>query len=276
MKAVIIAILCLCPSLAFAQVSYKPSLATDECATAPDKFLCRALRKGLELAEQQLNCEVVQAYSQRDWNGKLLTKRPDEYYVRVEKGLEVFYKVGANDELGAAQTRPDYQAVKIYAQASWYSTPAALFRYAEFSNKRLAPNGNTVYSFKIGQHFDLSSGYLKTAVAATGEVEFDKAGLLRRLYLEYEMLPDQMKRHKFKVCTEETIFDNPKGFEEVMPVPVKFWAKSSTTYGTKAIIEVAYSDYTRFDSDIVFLDGVEETKPKTKRRIDGKTIEVKE
>lgn len=275
--AVLAILCCLIPAVAGQTAAvYKPPLQmADECEGTPDKFLCLAIRKGSELLEQQINCEVVQSYTQKAWDGRVLTKRPDEYYVVVQKGTEAFYKLDGAGGLGPAMARPAYQAVKIYAPASWYSTPAMIFQRGQFSDKREL-NGRVIYSYSVVNSFALTSGYLETTVDVTGEIEFDKAGLLRRIHLKYNMAPEQMRRHKFKFSEQETVFDNPPGFEEVQPVPVKFWAKLATTYGDKVVIETTYSDYTRFETDVVFGEATEEVKPTTKRRIDGRIIEIKQ
>lgn len=273
----------LCSIVALAQapadgqsVTYRPTLVvSNECAQVQDKFLCMALRKGSELLEQQINCEVIQSYTQKAWDGRLLTKKPDNYYVRVQKSKEVFYKIDKAGNLAHPAERPEYQAIRIYSSASWYTNQAAIFNNGRFFNKRTAGD-RTIYSYAVDRVFTLVSGHSSTTVDVEGEIEFDKAGLLRRIYLKYKMLPNEMKRHLFNHDEEETIFDNPKGFEEAQPVPVKFWAKAATTYGDKVIIEAAYSNYKRFETDVVFSETVEEVKPNVRRRIDGRLITIKE
>lgn len=272
MRKITITILLLCCALPSSaqSVTYRPALeASTECATAQDKFLCMALRKGAELLEQQINCEVIQSYTQKAWDGRTLTKTPDSYYVRVRKGEEVFYKINNAGKLAHPTSRPAYQAVEIYSVASWYTTQAAIFKNGRFFDKREI-GGGVGYSYFVPGSFTLTSGSTRVAVDVSGEIEFDKAGLLRRIYLKHKMLPDQMKRHKFKSSEEETIFDNPKGFEEVQPVPVEFWSKMATTYGDKVVIEATYRDYKRFETDVVFGDALEDVKSNARRRIDGK------
>lgn len=234
-------------------VAHRPPLVvtTGECAQAQDEFLCRALRRGAELIEQQINCEVTQSYTQKDWDGRLLTKQPDDYYVRVSNGKEVFQRINTNGELSRPASRPRYQAIKIYATASWYETQAAIFQKGKFFGKRAVGDG-FAYSFFVLGAFTLTSNDRRTLSDVSGQVEFDKAGLLRRIYLRHTITPEQTKRHRFLFLEEETILANPPGFEEVSPVPVRFWSKSMTTWGTQVVIEATYRDYKRFESEIVF------------------------
>lgn len=257
-------------------VSYRPALgASSECAQAEDEFLCRALKKGAELLEQQINCEVVQSYTQKAWDGRTLTKTPDSYYVRVKKGQELFHKIDRDGTIAPPIERPEYQAIKIYSIAGWYTAPSDIFRKGQFSYKREI-NKRILYDFTVTRSFSLTRNYTRVTVDVTGEIEFDKAGLLRRIYIRYTMEPGEMARHKFKSSEEETIFDNPPGFEEVQPVPVRFWAKMATTYGDKVIIEATYKDYKRFDTDVVFSEVLEEVKSTVRRRIDGRLITITE
>lgn len=235
------------------EVRYKPSFKINVCESASDKFLCEALVKGRELLEQQINCEVNQKYIQKSWDGTLLTN-PDSYYVRVEKNTEAYYKIKSNGKLGSKQRHPDFKN-SVYATASWYDMPLAVLTKGVFE-KTDSDNPEVVsYKFYANKALTLEHTHLWTDRVQSGiygQIDFDyKSKLIRRIRFKHNITQKEREKHRFRYVEEETVFGNPVGVEEFNPVPVKFWSKMDFA-GSRVLIEVEYSNYKIFLSDVVF------------------------
>lgn len=186
------------------------------CKSASDRFLCEALELSKELLEQQVNCEVDESYTQKSWNGDVLTKTPDVYRVRVDHQKETYQKYQKNG-LSRSKTRPDYQVKPVYASAGWFEKPRVILENLPFS--KISQNKYiTVYSFYAADALTLEHTEIwATRVLSNiyGEITFDsRSKLIRAIHFFYDITEKQREKHKFRYVKEEIVFDNPKGFYE--------------------------------------------------------------